>query len=132
MNWGSYTPIPQEVEQAATTCVDCGMTVHRILGPGFKEPIYEEAFRLELHSRGVAFEAEKAILVRYKSWEIPGQRVDLLVAGVLLVEIKALPKLLRIHQSQVLSYLKTMDLRLGLLMNFGGPLFKDGLKRVAR
>jgi GxxExxY protein len=132
MNWGSYTPIPQEVEQAATICVDCGMTVHRILGPGFKEPIYEEAFRLELHSRGVAFEAEKAIAVRYKSWEIPGQRVDLLVAGVLLVEIKAVPTLLRIHQSQVLSYLKTMDLRLGLLMNFGGRLFKEGLKRVVR
>ena len=87
MNWGSYTPIPQEVEQAATTCVDCGMTVHRILGPGFKEPIYEEAFRLELHSRGVAFEAAKAIAVRYKSWEIPGQRIDLLIAGILVVEI---------------------------------------------
>ena len=132
MNWGSYTPISQEAEQAATTCVDCGMTVHKTLGPGFKELIYREAFRLELHARGIPFEAEKGILVRYRSWEIPGQRVDLLVAGVLLVEIKAVPKLLAIHQSQVLSYLKTMDLRLALLMNFGGQLFKDGLKRVVR
>jgi len=121
----SYTPVSQQVEALATTCVDCGMTVHKILGPGFKEAIYRDAFRLELHSRGVPFEAEKAILVKYKTWEIPGQRVDLLVAGALLVEIKAVPKLIGIHQSQVLSYLKTMDLRLALLMNFSGQLFKD-------
>jgi len=121
----SYTPVSQQVEALATTCVDCGMTVHKILGPGFKEAIYRDAFRLELHSRGVPFEAEKAILVKYKTWEIPGQRVDLLVAGALLVEIKAVPKLIGIHQSQVLSYLKTMDLRLALLMNFSGQLFED-------
>jgi GxxExxY protein len=126
----SYPIIPPAVEQAATTCVDCGMTVHRALGPGFKEAIYREAFRLELHSRGVPFEAEKPILVRYKSWQIPGQRVDLVVAGVVLIEIKAVPALRTIHHSQVISYLRTMDLRLGLLMNFHGRLFKDGLKRV--
>ena len=116
----------------ATICVDCDLTVHKILGPGFKKPIYREAFRLELDSRGVPFEVEKAIVVKYKTWEIPGQRVDLLVGGVLLVEIKAVPQLLAIHQSQVLSYLKTMDLRLGLLMNFGGQLFKQGIRRVIR
>jgi len=132
MSWSAYAPIAREVEEVASTCVDSGITVHRVLGPGFKESIYHEAYRLELSSRGVAYESEKAILVRYKTWQIPGQKVDLLVAGLVLVEIKAIPKLRRVHQSQVVSYLKTMDLRLGLLMNFSGRLFKDGLKRVAR
>lgn len=128
----TYVPIPAVVEKIASACVDTGMCVHRILGPGFKEDIYERAFCLELDSRGIKFECQKPILVRYKMWDIPGQRVDLVVEGSVLVEVKAIPRLRRIHQSQVLSYLKTMDLRLGLLMNFNGRLFRDGLKRVAR
>jgi iron complex transport system substrate-binding protein len=127
-----HVPVPAEVEKLARVCVDCGMHVHRELGPGFKEVIYERAFCLELDSRGVRFETEKPILVRYKSWEIPGQKVDLLVAGVVLVEIKAVPKLKQIHTHQILSYLKTLDLRLGLLMNFKQRLLRDGLKRVVR
>lgn len=132
MTWTNRPTVPPEVELAASICVDCGLTVHRILGPGFRESIYQRAFRLELDSRGVPFESEKAIAVRYRTWEIPGQRADLVVAGVLLVEIKAVPRLRSLHQAQVLSYLKTMDLRLGLLMNFGGQLFKDGVRRVIR
>jgi GxxExxY protein len=127
-----YTPIPAAVEKTASTCVDCGMHVHRVLGPGFKESVYERAFCLELDSRDVPFECEKSILVRYKSWEIPGQKVDLVAAGLVLVEIKAVPRLRKIHVSQTLSYLKTMNLRLGLLMNFNSRLLRDGLKRVIR
>ena len=124
--------IPVEVERYATTCVDVGVDVHRVLGPGFKEVIYERAYCLELHARGVPFETEKPILVRYKTWSIPGQKIDLLVGGVLLVEIKAVPKLRRIHRLQTLSYLRTLDLRLGLLLNFGAPLMKEGIRRVVR
>ena len=125
-----FTPIPGAVEQAATTCVDCGYHIHRLIGPGFKEIVYHRAFRLELDSRGVPFECEKPIMVRYKSWEIPGQKIDLIVAGVVLVEIKSVPKLRKIHHAQLLSYMRTMDIRLGLLMNFNSRLFKDGVKRV--
>lgn len=127
-----HLPVPSDVERLAKICVDCGMHVHRELGPGFKEVIYERAFCLELDARGVPFETEKPILVRYKAWEIPGQKVDLLVAGVVLVEIKTVPKLKQIHTHQILSYLKTLDLRLGLLMNFKQRLLRDGLKRVVR
>ena len=68
---GTTAQIPQEVETMATICVDCGLTVHKILGPGFKEPIYREAFRLELDSRGVPFEVEKAIGVKLTSaWQL--------------------------------------------------------------
>jgi GxxExxY protein len=119
-----------EHEQIVTQTIACGMSVHRELGPGFRERIYERAFLLELDSRGLTFEAEKPIDVRYKQWLIPGQKVDLVVAGVVLVELKAVPKLKRIHVTQTLSYLKTMNLRIGLLMNFNTRLFKEGLKRV--
>lgn len=127
-----YAPIPREVEQIASICVDSGLHVHSALGPGLKEIIYDRAFCLELDSRGIPYEAEKKILVKYKSWTIPGQRVDLIVAGVVLVELKAVPRLRKIHSSQVLSYLKTLDLRLGLLMNFNTRLLRDGLRRVIR
>ena len=121
-----------EHELIITYAIACGITVHRVLGPGFKEQIYERAFLLELDSRGIKFEAEKLIDVRYKEWLIPGQKVDLIVEGVVLVELKAVPKLRPLHTAQVLSYLKTLNLRVGLLMNFNARLFKEGLRRVIR
>jgi GxxExxY protein len=85
---------------------------------------------LELESRKIAFESEKRILVKYREWQIPGQTVDLVVAKVVLVELKAVPRLRAFHRLQVLSYLKTMGLRIGLLLNFNAPLLKQGLQRV--
>ena len=122
--------LPPEQEELITTLLDCGITVHRILGPGYKERIYERAFCLELDSRNISFECEKPIEAQYKTWKIPGQRVDLIVGGVVLVEIKAVAKLKQLHQRQVISYLKTTGLRVGLVMNFNCVLFKHGLRRV--
>ncbi len=110
--------------------VDLGFAVHRELGPGFKESIYEEAFCLELDVRGMSFERQKPISVRYKQWMIPGQKLDLVVERAVIVELKAVPKLRRIHQAQILSYLRATGLRVGLLMNFSSELFKNGVKRV--
>lgn len=73
-------------EEVITSVVACGLTVHRELGPGFKEAIYERAFCLELDSRGIKFECQKPVEVRYKQWTIPGQRIDLIVDGVVLVD----------------------------------------------
>ena len=126
------SPLPPEIEEIVTKVVDVGFTVHKVLGPGFKEKIYERAFCLELDSRGLKFECEKPIEVKYKEWRIPGQKVDLVVAEILLVELKAVPQLRKLHHRQVLSYLKTMDLRIGLLVNFNVTLFKHGVKRVIR
>jgi GxxExxY protein len=123
-----YAPVDSKVESAASRCVDAALDVHRALGPGFKEPIYHRAFCLELDSRKIAFESEKPVLVKYKTWEIPGQRIDLIVEGCLLVEIKAVPRLKDIHRSQTISYLRTTELRLGLLINFNARLLKHGLK----
>jgi GxxExxY protein len=119
-----------EHENLVTAVIGCGITVHRELGPGFKECIYHRAMRLELDSRGLKFETDKPILVKYRQWLIPGQKIDLIVAGVVLVELKAVPRLRRIHQYQVQSYLRTTSLPIGLLMNFNAALLKDGLQRV--
>ena len=125
-----YAAIPPAIEKVASACVDCGLYVHRTLGPGFKELIYQRAYYLELDSRGIKYECEKAINVRYRTWEIPGQRVDLIVEGMVIVEIKAVPSVRAIHRLQTLSYLKTTGLRVAFVMNFNSPLFKDGLRRV--
>ena len=122
--------LPAEQEEVVTSVIACGITVHRELGPGFKEAIYQKAVCLELDSRGISFETEKKIEVRYKQWRIPGQRIDLIVGCVVLVEIKAVSKVKRLHQKQVVSYLKTTGLRVGLLMNFNSVLFKHGLRRI--
>jgi GxxExxY protein len=119
-----------ELERIVTNTIACGLAVHRELGPGFKERIYERAFLLELDARGMRFEAEKQIQVRHKQWLIPGQRVDLIVEAGVLVELKAVPKLRRLHVSQVVSYLRTTNLQVGLIMNFNDRLFKNGLRRV--
>ena len=110
--------------------MDCAFAVHRALGPGFKESIYKQALCLEMDAQGLKFEREKPIDVTYKHWKIPGQRVDLLVEGAVLVEIKSVPKLRKIHASQVVSYLKTLNLRIGLLVNFKARVLKEGFRRV--
>ncbi len=79
----SFSPVPEAADRACKECVDAAIHIHKALGPGFKEVIYARAFCVELDARGMTFESEKKILVRYKTWEIPGQKVDLLVAGVL-------------------------------------------------
>lgn len=112
--------------------MDCAFAVHRLLGPGFREKIYERALCLELDSHGLKFETEKLIDVRFREWLIPGQKIDLLIEGCILVETKVVPQLRPLHRLQVLSYLKTLDLRLGLLINFNVAVLKDGFKRVVR
>ena len=131
-NFRVQSSLSDEEERIVSRVLDCAFNVHRVLGPGFKESIYQRAMCLEMDARGLKFECEKMIDVRYKQWVIPGQRVDLLVESRVLVEVKAIPRLRKIHSSQVYSYLKTMDIRIGLLLNFKAQVLKEGLKRVVR
>src|SRR5258708_3347097 len=124
-------PIPQDVEDMGHRVIGVAITVHRILGPGFKERIYERAFCLELEEQGLSYECEKRILVPYKRWRIEGYVLDLIVGGVVIVELKAIPRLAEVHRLQVLSYLKATGLRLGYVMNFNVEVLKHGIKRVA-
>ena len=126
------TPLSAPEESAIARTIECALTVHRELGPGFRESIYHRALRLELEAQGVRFESEKRIDVQFKQWTIPGQTVDLVVEGLIVVELKVVPRLRRLHEHQLRSYLKTMNLRGGLLMNFSGAVLKGNIKRVLR
>lgn len=122
--------IPHEIEDIGYRILGCALNVHRILGPGFKESIYHRALCLELEEARLSYETERKILVPYKKWLIDGHKLDLIVAGVVIVELKALPRLNEIQRRQVLSYLKATGLRLGYVMNFNTEVLKHGIKRV--
>lgn len=124
------SPLSAEDEATITKVLDCAFAVHRARGPGFKERIYEIAFCLELDSRNVSFECERPVSVRYREWTIPGQRIDLIVEKRVVVEIKAVAKLRPLHRRQLVSYLRTLDLKAGILLNFNTNYIKHGLRRV--
>ena len=125
-----FEPIPAHVELVAKQVIGAAIEVHRALGPGFLERIYQEALCLELHARGLPFEREKAIAVHYRGIAIPGQRLDLIVDTCVIVELKASSKLDVVHDAKVISYLRTTGLRLGLLLNFNCRAMKDGIRRI--
>ncbi|HWE35727.1 MAG TPA: GxxExxY protein, partial [Isosphaeraceae bacterium] len=111
--------------------VGAAIEVHRVLGPGLLESIDEEALCVELARRGVPFDRQVAVDVNYKGHPIKGLKVDLLVAGEVIVELKSVAAYPEGATAQVLSYLKATGLRRGLLMNFGCRLLVDGIKRLS-
>ncbi len=125
-----HSDLPPELENIAYRSIGCSIDVHRIVGAGYREIIYQRAMCLALDAAGLAFEAEKPVMVRYHQWEIPGHKLDIVVGGLVLLELKAVPRLKPIHTSQVKSYLKAGQLRLGLLMNFNVAVMREGIKRV--
>jgi GxxExxY protein len=126
----SWEPIDEGSESTAHQVIGAAIEVHRLLGPGFLESIYRKALQYELKTRGQVVEAEKEILVPYKDIQIPGQRLDLLVGGLVIVELKAVESIAPIHEAQLISYLKATRLRLGLLINFRVPVLKDSIRRI--
>jgi len=138
MSVREYEPIPEQDEVLAKKIIGAAIEVHRQLGPGFLESIYRKAMAYELSAQKIQVEEEKNILVPYKAsftgklWQIPGQRLDLLVSGRIIVELKCVEEFAPIHQAQLISYLKCTRLRLGLLINFKTQKVKDGIKRIVR
>ena len=124
------SPLSVEAERAMHQTIGCAIAVHRALGPGFLESIYRKAMYLELDARGLAYERERPIRVAYRRVDIPGQRVDLIIERLIVVELKSVAHLTDVHRAQLISYLRTTGLRGGLLINFNVRLLKDGLKRV--
>ena len=118
------------LDRLARTVIGAAIEVHRHLGPGYLESLYEEALSIELGLRHIPFERQKPVAVNYKGHEIGEGRVDLLVGNELLVELKAVEALAPIHKAQVISYLKATGCHLGLLVNFNVPVLKSGIQRV--
>jgi GxxExxY protein len=118
------------LDELANLVIGAAIEVHRHLGPGFLEVLYEEALGIELRSRGIPFERQHGIAVSYKNIPIGHARVDLLVSDRLIVEIKAVEALLPIHRAQLISYLKMTNRSLGLLINFNEARLAKGVRRV--
>ncbi len=126
------TPIPAEIEAVARQILDGAFAVHRTLGPGLLESVYELCLGHELAKRGLRFHQQVAVPIHYGDLTISsGLRLDILVEDAVIVELKAIEKVLPLHQAQLLTYLKLTGKRLGLLINFNVPALKDGIKRVA-
>ncbi len=111
--------------------IGAAIEMHRVLGTGLLESIYEEALCHELGLRGLRVERPKPVDVIYEDLAIKGQRLDLLVEDVLVVEIKSVSKLPEVAMAQALSYLRATGLRRALLINFGERLLKEGIKRIS-
>ena len=111
--------------------IGAAIEVHRTLGPGLLESIYEEALCYEFELRGIGFRRQVEIDVVYKSKVIKGQRIDVLVADEVIVELKSLSKLPDVSTAQVLSYLKATGLKRALLINFGTKMLREGIKRIS-
>ena len=120
----------KKADELAYAVIGAAIEVHRHLGPGFLESIYEEALCVEMADQRIPFERQKEIGLLYKDREIGKHRIDLLVGQSLIVELKTVEALAEIHQAQVISYLKTTRLTLGLLINFNVPILKNGIQRV--
>ena len=113
--------------------IGAAIEVHRRLGPGLLESAYETCLAHEFSLRGIPFERQKVLPVHYKGEQLDcGYRLDLIVGGLVVVEIKAVEELAPIHIAQVLTYLKLAGCRLGLLMNFNQVLMRDGIQRVVQ
>jgi GxxExxY protein len=111
--------------------ISAAIEVHRHLGPGLLESAYEECLCRELEQRGIYFERQVDLPLDYKGYRIgSGYRLDLVVDQRVVVELKAVRQLEKIHEAQLLTYLKLAELKLGLLLNFNVVLLKDGIKRL--
>ncbi|HEV8074005.1 MAG TPA: GxxExxY protein [Opitutaceae bacterium] len=111
--------------------IGAAIEVHRHLGPGMLESVYEAVLAYELAQRGLEVERQKAVPLVYKELNFDeGYRLDLLVARQVIVELKCVEALLPIHEAQLLSYLKLTGLKVGLLINFKVPVLKQGIKRL--
>lgn len=121
----------EQEDRIAAAIVDSALTVHRRLGPGLLESVYEVCLFHELTKRSIATERQVGFPIQYEDLKIEsGLRLDLLVDDRVVVEIKAVEKLAPVHQAQLLTYLKLTNKKLGLLINFNVPLIKDGIKRM--
>jgi GxxExxY protein len=118
------------VDELAHAVIGAAIEVHRVLGPGYLERVYEEALALEMTARGVGFERQKPIAVLYKGHAVGASQLDFLVGGQLVVELKTVECFAEIHKAQLISYLKATGHSLGLLINFNVTLLKNGVKRV--
>ena len=120
-----------EINDLTGEVIGAAIEVHKALGPGLLESIYEECVCIELDLREIAYERQQTVPLEYKGVGLDGAyRLDLVVADKLIVELKACENIEPIHEAQLLTYLKLTGNKVGLLINFNVPVLKDGIKRL--
>jgi len=121
-----------DINRLTGEVINAAIEVHKALGPGLLESVYEECLCHELSLRKISYKRHKDLPIEYKGMKLEcGYRLDVVVADQLILEIKACENLLPIHEAQVLTYRKLTGIRIGLLINFNVPVLKDGIKRIA-
>ena len=118
------------LDRRAHDVIGAAIEVHRHLGAGFKESVYEEALSFELRQRQIPFERQVAVNLFYKQDPVGDSRLDLLVGGGLILELKAVDKLHPLYHAQVINYLRATGHPLGLLINFNVQVLRDGIQRI--
>jgi GxxExxY protein len=120
-----------EINEVTRAIIGAAIEVHRTLGPGLLESVYEECLSRELTLRQIPFERQKALSLEYKGLRLEcGYRLDLLVAEMVVVEVKAIDIVPRITEAQLLTYMRLGGWKVGLLINFHAPVLRKGIKRL--
>lgn len=120
-----------KLEELTSLIIGAAIEVHRALGPGLLEAVYQVCLARELALRHLRFEVQKNLPVFYKGEKLDaGYRIDLIVENAVIVELKAVEQLLPVHQAQLLTYMKLTGCSVGLLLNFNVPILKDGIVRL--
>jgi GxxExxY protein len=114
----------EEINQITHKIIGCAMQIHRTLGNGFQELIYQRCMVIEMKEAGLRFEREKEMNILYKGNVVGRRRVDFFIEGLIMLEIKATETLLDVHKAQAINYLEAYDMADGLLINFGEPSLK--------
>ena len=117
-----------EFEELSEKIIGAAIKVHKELGPGFLENIYEEALKIELSENQINFEAQKEVKIKYSGIEIGTHRLDMIIEDQIIVELKAVKELTDVYFAQLRSYLKATELKIGLLLNFAKPTIE--IKRI--
>ena len=126
-----HSPIPTAIEEIGARLLDAAFAVHRNLGPGLLESVYEACVCHELTKARVPFQRQLAIPIDYEGMRIDGGlRIDVLVADEVIAELKAVEAIAPVHEAQLLTYLKLTRKRLGFIINFNVPMLKAGIQRI--
>lgn len=127
----TFLPLTEREQWLGTEIIDIAISIHKSLGPGLLESVYEECFCYELEKRGLPFSRQQSVDIYYDNLVIQkGLRIDILVDDLVVIELKAQEATHPVWSAQLLSYLKLTNKRLGYILNFHVPLMKNGIKRI--
>jgi GxxExxY protein len=124
------SPLPEDLESLVTEIIGLCIDVHRELGPGLNETVYARACGVELEARGISYESEYPVPIRYRGQLLCHQRIDLFIEGRVVLELKSLDAIHRVHVSQTVTYLRLTRAKVGLIVNFNVEFLRYGIRRV--